>query len=551
MKDSNLLNIYSPFDGMADTITKEILGTVGLKKDLSLPTVAMLLNSDKQLRAYCKDVFLKRSTGTGKYGDVALPIQLLQGALFTSLLYGYHIPSGKVGLYTADEKVITAISPSYEFKIDKTYDLNANGVLHALRVDISYDSISDFTPKLTRLTVKTNLVANDYIFVPLVSVHALYSIIEQRLNAGKVAFTKQVRAGVKKERFITKNATVLRKYSDDKKFASSISSKSYPQLMRHIAYFPVVGATSYTTGLTAIDLLLLDKLAFVKDSGSLVEVSEFTPIVKLIAISLITNELARVYSESSISQYNTYIEGIVDIISQSTFLDLVEEIDDKSDLLQDAIISLKASTNIVRGLSDEHLKSVWAMLSSKGVIDTSKTKSIIENLSKGFEKLITSDYRDLGVNISKQDLYSELDSGVLKVVVTKKDGSFSTMYVTNNHDVLSQVYGGDYISRFESMGVKIKKAEHYLGEGELTFDEVMEGVGLDEFIGKGPENPKDNLVTFKSLIQNDSDYSPRKKSSNENLVIARRLFGVVTDNGVENYYCNIDVTRIHEIIRVS
>lgn len=60
MKDSNLLNIYSPFDGMADIITKEILGTVGLKKDLSLPTVAMLLNSDKQLRAYCKDVFLKK-----------------------------------------------------------------------------------------------------------------------------------------------------------------------------------------------------------------------------------------------------------------------------------------------------------------------------------------------------------------------------------------------------------------------------------------------------------------------------------------------------------
>ena len=79
----------------------------------------------------------------------------------------------------------------------------------------------------------------------------------------------------------------------------------------------------------------------------------------------------------------------------------------------------------------------------------------------------------------------------------------------------------------------------------------MEYLGFDSFIGRGPEFPKDNLATFEELVATESNYKPRKSNSNENLVQGRRLFGVVTPKGVDGYYCNIDTTRIYQIVKLA
>ena len=542
MKDKDLWGIASPFSGMVDVIQSEIVQSVGVGKSLSLPTVASLLNSHKGLRDLVQEKFDSVGTKSGKYGDVAYDIQLLQGVLFTSLVFGYHKPSGKVALYTACEKVITAISPEYNFNIGKTYDLNVEGVLNAARVDIDYTSKETFNAKLTRLTVKTNLVSDEYILVPLESVSALAGIIKDQLSKGRVAYTQQLVSGLVKERFISMNATVLRKYTDSPEFASDVSSKSVIQLARHKAYFPVVGATSNTVGMTAIDLLLLEKLGFVKDNGSLVEVSDFGGIIRLVVTSLLSNELARNYSEELQSKYNEYVSGIVDIITQAKFLEIVNDIVTSEGMPSDAIVSLEATNLILRDMTDDQLQQTWLMFKEKGM-QSGNPQDLV--------KLINTSYEQLPTNISKGELRNLLDSSVLKVVTTKKNGSFSTMYVTNSEDILSQVYGADYRKALESKGVLIREAKKYLEQGELTFDEVMEYLGFDSFVGRGPELPKDNLAIFEELVATESDYKPRKSNSNENLVLGRRLFGVVTPKGVEDYYCNIDTTRIYQVVRLS
>lgn len=542
MKDKDLWGIASPFSGMVDVIQSEIVQSVGVGKSLSLPTVASLLNSHKGLRDLVQEKFDSVGTKSGKYGDVAYDIQLLQGVLFTSLVFGYHKPSGMVALYTACEKVITAISPEYNFNIGKTYDLNVEGVLNAARVDIDYTSKETFNAKLTRLTVKTNLVSDEYILVPLESVSALAGIIKDQLSKGRVAYTQQLVSGLVKERFISMNATVLRKYTDSPEFASDVSSKSVIQLARHKAYFPVVGATSNTVGMTAIDLLLLEKLGFVKDNGSLVEVSDFGGIIRLVVTSLLSNELARNYSEELQSKYNEYVSGIVDIITQAKFLEVVNDIVTPEGMPSDAIVSLEATNLILRDMTDDQLQQTWLMFKEKGM-QSGNPQDLV--------KLINTSYEQLPTNISKEELRSLLDSSVLKVVTTKKNGSFSTMYVTNSEDILSQVYGADYRKALESKGVLIREAKKYLEQGELTFDEVMEYLGFDSFVGRGPELPKDNLATFEELVATESDYKPRKSNSNENLVLGRRLFGVVTPKGVEDYYCNIDTTRIYQVVKLS
>lgn len=542
MKDKDLWGIASPFSGMVDVIQSEIVQYVGVGKSLSLPTVASLLNSHKGLRDLVQEKFDSVGTKSGKYGDVAYDIQLLQGVLFTSLVFGYHKPSGKVALYTACEKVITAISPEYNFNIGKTYELNVEGVLNAARVDIDYTSKETFNAKLTRLTVKTNLVSDEYILVPLESVSALAGIIKDQLSKGRVAYTQQLVSGLVKERFISMNATVLRKYTDSPEFASDVSSKSVIQLARHKAYFPVVGATSNTVGMTAIDLLLLEKLGFVKDNGSLVEVSDFGGIIRLVVTSLLSNELARNYSEELQSKYNEYVSGIVDIITQAKFLEVVNDIVTSEGMPSDAIVSLEATNLILRDMTDDQLQQTWLMFKERGM-ESGNPQDLV--------KLINTSYEQLPTDIPKEELYSLLDSSVLKVVTTKKNGSFSTMYVTNSEDILSQVYGADYRKALESKGVLIREAKKYLGQGELTFDEVMEYLGFDSFVGRGPKLPKDNLATFEELVATESDYKPRKSNSNENLVLGRRLFGVVTPKGVEDYYCNIDTTRIYQVVKLS
>ena len=542
MKDKDLWGISSPFSGMVDIIQTEIVSTVGVGKVLTLPTVASLLNSHKGLRDLVQEKFESTEAKTGKYGDVAYDIQLLQGVLLTSLVFGYHKPSGKVALYTACEKVFTAITPDYNFNNSKTYEWNVEGVLNAARVDIDYTSQNTFNAKLTKLTVRTKLVADDYIFVPLESVSALVGIIKDQLTKGRIAYTQQIVSGLVKERYITMNATVLRKYSDSEGFASDVSSKSLLQLARHKAYFPVVGATSNTVGMTAVDLLLLEKLGFVKDNGSLVEVSDFGGAIRLVVTSLLSNELARNYSEELQSTYNNYISGIVDIITQEKFLEVVDDIVTPKDMPSDAIVSLEAANLILRDMTDQQLQDTWLMFRERGMHSENPQELV---------KLISSSYEQLPTAISTEELRDLLNNSVLKVVTTKKNGSFSTMYVTNNEDVLSQVYGADYRKNLESIGVRIREAKKYLGQGELTFDEVMEYLGFDSFIGRGPELPKDNLATFEELVATESNYKPRKSNSNENLVQGRRLFGVVTPKGVDGYYCNIDITRIYQIVKLT
>ena len=223
-------------------------------------------------------------------------------------------------------------------------------------------------------------------------------------------------------------------------------------------------------------------------------------------------------------------------------MEVVDDIVTPKDMPSDAIVSLEAANLILRDMTDQQLQDTWLMFRERGMQSENPQELV---------KLISSSYEQLPTDISTGELRDLLNNSILKVVTTKKNGSFSTMYVTNNEDVLSQVYGADYRKNLESIGVRIREAKKYLGQGELTFDEVMEYLGFDSFIGRGPELPKDNLATFEELVATESNYKPRKSNSNENLVQGRRLFGVVTPKGVDGYYCNIDTTRIYQIVKLA
>jgi len=541
MKDTDLL-LSTPFTEYKDTIISGITSTIGLNKDLVIPTTNLLINSIPNLRVALEESFTSHGgVKDGKYGKVAYPIQLLQGALLDSLVVGYHKPSGKYAYYTASERHIQKLSPGFEFKTDKIYKLNTEGILHGLRVDFTYTSKEDFATKLTRLTVKTHLVADDFIFIPLESIYFLGEMIKDLLAKGKHLFISQTSAGVKKDRFITRSAKTLAKYSDSDAFARKVSSKSFVQLPNAVGYFPVIGATSNTTGLERVKFLMLDKLALVRDNSHLVEKSDFGGNIRLVVTSLLSNELYSNYSDDKISKYNEYISGIVDIITQKVFLDYLNDIDTPEDMPEDAIISLGAANLIIRDLSDEKLQSVWKMFLDRGMVARNPQK-MVEFISTGYE--------EIGSDIPREELESLLKEKILKVVTTRKDGSFSTMYVTNNSNLLKEVYGEDYKRDFESVGVRIRDAKYRLEHSKERFDDIVASCGFDALVGKGTDSVKEDLSVLEEYVENVLNYKPRKSNSNENLVMARKVFGVVTPKGVEGYYCNIDVTKLYEVVGV-
>lgn len=541
MKDKDLLSLYSPFVSVWDTAVKLVSSSIN-KENFVVPTAPMLINSSPELRSELVRVFKsKGGVVEGSFGNVPYPVQVMQGALLSSLLFGFHKSSGKVALYTASESHIQAFSPGYEFSVDKMYKQNVEGILHAVRVDLEYTSKEDFNTKLTRLTVKTHLVNDDYIFIPYEAVHIVCEIISQSLSRGQTLYVDQVVAGVRKERFISNNAKVLSEYTDHSGFARELSKKRIPQVARAKGYFPVVGATADTTGLTSVNFFAIDTLMRVKDNGTLAEVSVFSGGIRLVVLSVLSNSLASVYSNDTVSEYNNYIEGIVDVITQQRFLEVVENIETPKDMPEDAIVSLQAANLILRDLNDQDLQNVWLKFKEKG-IPYDNAQDLVKFVS-GKYNVVEGDY-------SPERLKEMFASGIYKVVTTKKDGSFSTMYVTNNEDLLYQVYGADYKKNFESIGVRIREARKYIQEGMLTFDEVMEYLGFDEFIGKGVLSAAENLEIFNNLVSSELNYSPRSYDEKPNLVMARRVFGVVTPKGVEGYYCNVDVTKIYEIVEV-
>ena len=186
MKSEELLAIATPFKLVERDIRQGIISSIGLNKDLAIPTVNMLVNARKELGTFLLDEFKTHGgIAEGEFGKVDYQIQLWQGALLSSLVVGYHKPSGKWALYTASEKFIAAINPGLEFITDKIYKNNVEGILHSLRVDVEYLDKDEISAKLTRLTVRTHIVANEYILVPLESFVILAEIIKGSLAKAK------------------------------------------------------------------------------------------------------------------------------------------------------------------------------------------------------------------------------------------------------------------------------------------------------------------------------------------------------------------------------
>lgn len=531
LKPSNILNTRD----VQDYILKEITS----KQGFQLATLPMILNSVTGIRSDLMELYMKY---TATVEGVTKGLLYQQAALYEGILFGYNTETKKISLYTASDDVIRLIDPEYELKQDTAYALNKDGSYYAVRLDLTYTAVNDFKVKITKLNVKTRPSYKDTIFVPLTTIYIFNNFIKLVLSKGKTLKVLQDRAGVMKERFVSSNAEVLQRYSDNAQFARLVSSGYMSQLLSGVVYVPVVGAPSTTLGLTRVDAFTVEGISVVSDTGDLVEVSDYSPQILLIVNSLISNLYASKYHESTIDSYNSMVEVLVDIVGQKVFLDKLNSIETPKDMPESAIISFEALSALLTDLNDQQISTLWDNLKDFG-IRVKSASELAKYLDSDYEILKSSEYRE-----NPEAFKDLIQTSVVKVVTTNQSGKFSTMYITNNEDILSKIYGDDYFAKFESVGVKLRKAKYLLDNGS-SLDEVAAYCGFDSLAGSDTGSVEGNKELVSDYVTNVLGYKPRKFTPNDFMVLGKRVFGTVTPTGVKDYYCNVDLSKVHQVVR--
>lgn len=544
MNDAIFTQFKTPYSeqNVKATIINQLNDGFGLDATFDLPTVGSLVNADEKL---CDDLVNKyhETVPNSPYGEVGYAMKLVQGTLLSGLVYAYHKSSGKITLHTGNPQIINSLDSVNEknYNIEQTAKLNSTGELNSMRVDITYNSPVDFNVKVTKLTSKTRLTLDDYIFVPLESASIVAQLIGTYLSKGKTLFVQETKAGVIRNRFISQNAAVLQKYSDNAEFSAEVSKRRYTQLGNHKIYVPIVGATSEKYGLVGIDLLMLDKMASVADNGKLVEVSVFAGGMKDSIISLIMRELKESYVDERIDLYNKHVDNIVDILTQAVFLEMLSSIEEPENMPEAASLSLGGSYMLIRNMDDEQLKKLWDSMKNEESkwINDSKPQEIMSLTSDKWEKV--------DIPQTREEFYNLLNSGVYRITRTRKSGTLSVDYVTTDSEVLKKAYGDDYFVNYESVGVRLKAALNDLENKVRNGDQVAELYGFEELKGV-PQNFIPSV--FENKVMEVYGYK-KKNSYSDQIIIARMLFASKTDSKVDNYYTSFNLGTVAEIIKVS
>ena len=143
------------------------------------------------------------------------------------------------------------------------------------------------------------------------------------------------------------------------------------------------------------------------------------------------------------------------------------------------------------------------------------------------------------------ELRTRLATGVYKIVITKRNGSFSTIICTNNDRFLEKILGKGYIKN-ESDGVKLRGLRNYLlSTGKLSEEDTCKAVV--QFDGQ-------HLVygVYDSVLE-DIDLQLNAVELNKTVVSQPKLVQVRNLEAYDksSYYKYIDIKQIVEIVRLN
>lgn len=328
-----------------------------------------------------------------------------------------------------------------------------------------------------------------------------------------------------KVRFVSTNQSILEKVYGAKRALSLLKMTEGMQMGDSSIYLPSVGASVHTPGLTCVDLISVDFIT----GASLEEVD---------------------LSEVSIN-YDKAKPFLLSKINAQTIPDILR------------VFNIPKETMAGKSTADikEYLTACIIRTFDADVYNAIFRLGYSEEEYSSFSTPLGDCYQEVDVPSSASALRARLDTGVYKIIYTKRDGKFGTLIGTNCGKLLREVYGKGYMRKFESEGVRLSKVLHKVMQtNTVEVDYVAtlcENLGLDilaEEIKKkfllSKEVSSEEVV---SIVERHIDGVESRKTTkpNPDNVLIRNCFAT-TEGGVSNnYYRSIDFRTICAIYKMS
>lgn len=537
-------SIFSKYANVADSYIRDNLKKKG--DNFFIPTVQTLVDRSPELEKELIDLY-NRKFPMGNTEDIDYEIKLLQASVLDGLVVGINTEKdGEYQIYTANIGAIFGINNESKFNIDKALELNRNRIVHAVRVDIEYNSEDGFTYKLVSLNKNTNLHIVDmdtfegrFHLVPYIAIQRSLAFFKEMLDDMRILNVKQDKGEIQKSRYITCRKDILIKYSDNEDFAKSLKYSFFP--LKGFFYAPVLGASSMTIGLTRIDLL---------------DVCNIKNVISVENISKCSGGLDDMIIESSIK---TILDDMYeyDVVGYQRLVDA---------LPNDRGILTGAVYNVDKGVPTPiTMIKYYHSLNRK---ERSIFISLIPNLDTEMKnkKSIINKYEALNPdNYSIEEIKDMLKHGIYKFYLRKKDCCYSTITVTNSKELLCNMYGKDYFAKYESFGIRIYRLKYFIEnnrnnmsslEKELKYcgfpvsEDILNAINAMATMGLSGKALHDGLVSIFD-VNRFGRKSTRRSASDENLILARVCFNSMISSGSIDFYRYVDMKKVVSIYRLG
>lgn len=514
---------------MRDEVVKYILsGISNGNGSIQIPVLQKMFELFPKFKQDCIDAY-HTVFGLNEYVTV-IPddIKAAQGAILDGLCIMYDWNTGRnLGIVTLNNRVI---DPSDEDMVDtkveeKIMECNRIGLIHSYRFDFDY---TDYGPEMASVKCvkhRTKVDEENVILVPLIATIAVADIIRSQMNKGKMLAVRIVSgSGEEKHRVITENYEHLSHYCDSAEACVGMTSEYY--LLGSFMYAPVLGAPSTTAMKTRIDFLNLETVMGVSNykqcaSFGIQRVKD--PVSVLFKEQAILSTMADI----RVNRPDEYTRLIAKLPDSYIFNNML-----------DGDIGTKTLSNYLHTISDTKIN---ALLKS------------IPGATEAYEKRMSVLSDGQGYVVDAKSLYSELRHHIVKVVWKKANGVYASSICTNCNEILRKVYGEDYFSKYESVGVRISNAVDDIKTLGMPLDVACKTYGFDESVVEKIKGLlKDNNGDYEASFYEAMGKKKRASSSNSNLVTARTLssyLGKKFDEGessakAEDYYISIDTSHL-------
>lgn len=522
-------------DNDIKTMVQSRYGHVGI------PTLQNFIDKNEGYKAELIDLYKEKMQGVKGYETVNIETMVAQAALFDNLCYVYDTVKGTYCLATMNFDILYDLDVEYDM-LKQVFKKNKDSITKAYRIDVEYlNDDKEFSFKAVNAkdfdideSKPDGSEGKRFYLVPYLYVVRFMKLFEYLLNKGATLRVHQAKEGMEKVRFISKNTDILSKFCDEPSAVNGLQAKFFP--LRGFFYAPVVGAPSTTAMVTNIDIFDMStvKNATVEDFSKFGVHKPVNPVEDLVAESLVCNKLMFVksvdigdfaYMINNFPYRNKYLDLDVDNITEVSISKYLHSITE---------VAKKKVYKIV-GIGDE-LSSRMKIL---GRVGTPLSQNDIKNI---------------------EDV---LKTGICKLIIQKNNCMLSSVFCTNDKNILISIYGTDYVRKYEGFSTKFYNLWNWLesNKTKITEDVIMKACSTWGLPCDSKEDAKYVIDTYSSgdalaeenikgffadkMGVNLKRSEAVKSSKDSSNVLARTLTAYVTPEGkVVDYYKFIDKKKI-------